>query len=214
MLSYRTSLHRRLMEESERELFAAVAMGHPRWGRAAEEVVYDCRKYSVWESRHARLLEPVASAGRRRATIGVLRRAEIDLVHRRVLFETLREQRVRGRKRERVFGLFYGARDYRNSVLAEHLQYQIAAASSLTADRLSAVCDDPAGGHLLCRYENSYRQYFWAYCEWQLNENPLLDDMLRLTMESTRFLADRLKRQLIAGHDLQSRTRRPLRLHG
>jgi hypothetical protein len=38
--------------------------------------------------------------------------------------------------------------------------------------------------------------------------------MLRLTMESTRFLADRLKHRLIAGRDLQVRAREPMRLHG
>lgn len=212
MLVYRTRLHRRLMEESEKGLFAAIASRHGRWGHVAEEVAYDCRKFSAWEASHARLLEPVAAAGRWGPTIGVLRRAEMDLVHRRALFETLREKRVRGQARERLFQLFYGPRDFRNCVLTEHFRYQLAATSSVTAVRLSTVCKDPAGSHLLGRYESAYRRYFWAYCEWQLNEDPLVSDVLRLTMESTKFLADRLKQQLVAGRDLQIGRERPMYL--
>jgi len=202
------------MEESEKELFAAIASRQDRWANVAEAVAYDFRKFSAWEARHARLLEPIAAAGRRRASIGILRRAETALIHRRALFETLREQRIRGEARDRLFRLFYGPRDFRNSVLAEHFQYQLAATSSVTVVRLSTVCNDPAGSHLLARYERAYQKYFWAYCQWQLNENPLLSDMLRLTMQSTKFLANRLKEQFVAGRDVRMHGARPTHLHG
>ena len=97
-------------------------------------------------------------------------------------------------------------------MLTEHFRYQLAATSSVTAVRLSTVCNDPAGGHLLARYESAYRRYFWAYCEWQLNDQPLVSDMLRLTMESTKFLAERLKQQLVAGRDVQIGRERPMSL--
>lgn len=202
------------MAESEKGLFAAIASRHDRWGHVAEAVVYDCRKFSAWEARHARMLEPVAAAGRWGSTVGVLRSVEMDLVHRRALFETLREQRIRGQCRDRLFQIFYGPRDFQNSVLAEHFQYQLAAASSVTAVRLSAVCNDRAGSHLLARYENAYRKYFWAYCQWQLNEDPLLSDLLRLTVESTKFLANRLRAQCVAGRDVQMHWGQSMRLAG
>ncbi len=207
MLAYQTRLHRKLMEESERGLFAAIGAGQNRWSRVAEEVAYDCQKFSAWESRHARALIPIAESQRQVHTVVSLRQFEVSLVHRRALVETLREHSMVGPARERLFAAFYGPRDYRNSVLSEHFQYQLAVASTLGAARLNDFCHDPAAGYLLEKYEVAYRRYFWAYCRWQLNEDPLLADILRLSMENAKANADRLKRCLLSTRDTPARDR-------
>lgn len=212
MLVYRTRLHRRLMEESEKGLFAAIGAADTPWGHIAEAVAYDCRKFTAWESRHARLLEPVAEARWRGRSLAALRRAEVKLVHRRALVETLRERKIGGVARERLFRVFYGPRDYENSVLTEHQQYQLSVASSLAAVRLNEVCDDPIAAYMLEKYESAYRSYFWGYCQWILNENPLVSDMLRVSMDTAHAKTERLKETLCAGRDLTAWEKERMRL--
>lgn len=59
----------------------------------------------------------------------------------------------------------------------------------------------------------AYQRYFRAYCQWQLKKGPLASDLLRLKMESTKYQAERLKRQLVSRRDVQMDSGSPTRLH-
>src|SRR5262249_35568984 len=115
--------HSRLMEESEISLAAAAREGSPAEMLVASRIIEHPGAYRTWEAEHDRLLRNISSHGRLAAQMGALRAATFTLIHRKALFEYIRERRISGPKRHRLFGLFYGARDYTNSVIAEHANF-------------------------------------------------------------------------------------------
>src|SRR5207237_5720624 len=66
-----------------------------------------------------------------------LRSTAFALVHRKAIFEYLRDRHVTGPRRHRVFALFYGIRDYGNAVLAEHGNYVRCSSSYLCTYHLA-----------------------------------------------------------------------------
>ena len=115
--------HARLMEESELSLAEAARHGAPEDMAVASRILEHPATYRTWESEHDRLLRSVSSHARLAAQMGALRSATFTLIHRKALFEYIRERNVSGPKRHRLFSLFYGARDYTNSVIAEHANF-------------------------------------------------------------------------------------------
>ena len=78
----------------------------------------DLQAYRRWEAEHDRLMRSVANERNRMGQLVALRSAAFALIHRKALFEYLRDQKVTGRKRHEVFKLVYGDRDYAKSVVA------------------------------------------------------------------------------------------------
>jgi len=201
MLVYQTQSHRRLREESERALHeTAVVREHP-WSRLAGEIAFDCKQYQVWEAAHARLIAPAAQCRKVRPRMFALRKAAIGLVHQRGLISTIRENRITGDQRRRLFSLFYGPQDYSDAVLREHANFRLAVGSVLGAERLSLLDGDSYGQRLVHEYDRAYVDYFWAYARWALNNDSLLTDLLMVSMKRARHHATKIKNRLNSVED-------------
>ncbi|MEJ1962510.1 MAG: hypothetical protein WDO56_13595 [Gammaproteobacteria bacterium] len=96
----------------------------------------DTRLYRHWEAEHDRLMRGVASETRLNRQATVLRSACFGLIHRKAMFDYLRQHRVTGRDRHAVFELIYGDQDYVKAVVAEHANYVRSASSLLCSNYL------------------------------------------------------------------------------
>jgi hypothetical protein len=160
--------HDRLMRESESRIELTAHLQSP-----ADVVVSRILKqpdaYRHWAAEHDRLMRPVSEQARLDRQVTVLRSTAFALVHRRAMFEYLRDRHVTGLKRRRLFALFYGCRDYTNAVLAEHGNYVRCSSSYLCAHHLAErLMHDAAFHEPLQIYEQWYREYFRAFCDGEL----------------------------------------------
>ena len=161
--------HSRLMEESQSRLEAAARAGPPEEMLVASRIVEHPTAYRLWESEHDRLIRTVSAHARLAPQIGALRAAAFGLIHRKALFEYLRSREITGAKRHRLFSLFYGSRDYANSVIAEHANFLRCSSSYLCTDHLAEqLMRDAAFGEPLQLYEEWYSEYFRVFCDVEL----------------------------------------------
>ena len=164
MSRYHSSRHRRLMDLSETALEDALASESDRESRIAATILGDQQKYRLWEVRHADMLVPVAQENRKKPQIVALRKAKVQLVHRRAFFRYLRAHEVQGQKRRDLFRLFHSTLDYNDAVLAEHRQYMVAVSSRISTDHIIDVMEDVNTNVLLNRYEKTFSRYFEMKC--------------------------------------------------
>jgi hypothetical protein len=160
--------HARLMEESEWRVEIAASSRLPE-ELVASRVLETPLTYRRWTAEHDRLLRPVAAQTRVDGQVVSLRSTALSLVHRKALFEYLRERSLTGKKRHRLFELFYGYRDYTNAVLAEHGNYVRCSSSYLCTQYLAAhLMHDEALGEPLQLYEQRFQEYFRSFCDLEL----------------------------------------------
>jgi hypothetical protein len=163
--------HARLMEESESRVEMTAYLRRTPADAAACRVLESPATYRLWEAEHDRLLRPVSSQGRLDGQIAALRTTVFGLVHRRALFEYMRQRQVTGTKRHKLVALFYGYRDYANSVLTEHGKYVRCSSSYVCTQHLGEnLMQDAAFTEPLELYEQFYAEYFRAYCDVELAE--------------------------------------------
>ncbi|MBV8340942.1 MAG: hypothetical protein JO173_01035 [Gammaproteobacteria bacterium] len=163
--------HARLMEESESRLEMAAYLHSPA-DVAASRLRETRSVYRQWEAEHARLMRTVSEHRRPEEQITALRSTAFGLVHRRALFDYLRERQITGPRRHRLFEIFYGYRDYGNAVIAEHHNYLRSSSSYLATQHLGEnLMYDVAFDEPLRLYEEWYAEYFRAYCDSELAES-------------------------------------------
>jgi hypothetical protein len=125
--------------------------------------------YSDWETRHSRLMQQVCQPVRLRAQVIKMRDTTLSLIHRRCVFEYLRERRITGAARHRYIALFYGTRDYATSMVIEHGHYTRSWVSASCSRFIGAeILRDPAFDAPLSAYEQWYGEYFRVFCDLQL----------------------------------------------
>jgi hypothetical protein len=125
--------------------------------------------YSEWENRHSQLMQRVCQPTRLRAQMVRMRETTLALVHRRAVFEYLRDRKITGGKRHQYIALFYGSRDYASSVVTEHGHYMRSwISASCTRVIGSEILRDPAFDAPLAAYEQWYGEYFRVFCDLQL----------------------------------------------
>ena len=162
--------HARLMEESESRVEMTAYLRTPA-DTVASRVLESPETYRRWEAEHDKLMRTVSEERRIEAQVTRLRATVFGLVHRRALFEYLRERQVTGPKRHRLIALFYGCRDYTNAVLAEHGNYVRWSSSYVCTQHLGEhLMHDTAFDEPLQLYELWYSEYFRAYCDVGLAE--------------------------------------------
>lgn len=164
MPRYDSRRHKRLMAASENALEDALTSDSVRDSRIARTVLTDSQKYRLWEARHANLLVPVAQETRKKPQIVALRRAKMELVHRRAFFRHLRENEIQGQRRRDLFRIFHATLDYNDAVLAEHRQYVLAVSSRISTDHIIDFMDDAHSTQLLRQYEKTFARYFEMKC--------------------------------------------------
>jgi hypothetical protein len=180
------------MEESEARLADIARDGHSAQALVARRLLDDTRLYQRWEAEHDRLMRTVAGEARGLPQATALRRASFALIHRKAMFEYLRQQKVTGRDRHAVFALVYGDQhDYANAVIQEHNNYMRATASNFCAQYLGLwVIEDRAFGDPMGRDEQLYTDYFRAFCGTALSPDQYKSG------DTLRTLVPYLKRQL------------------
>jgi hypothetical protein len=184
------------MNESEYALHNASESSSPGELRVVDTVLQDGRLYRVWESRHADLLLPVAEYSNKKRQILALRKAEVQLVHRRALFGYLRLNGVRGEERRQLFRIFHQTLDYHNAVLAEHRQYMLAISSRISTDHLIDIMNDPRSKSLPRQYEELYQRYFEMNCYIAGMGDSECTGLVRLTMQDTRMQLQQMTRRI------------------
>jgi hypothetical protein len=184
--------HARLMEESEWRVEAAARSASPD-DQIVHRVLENPAIYRRWLSEHDRLLRTVSGHRRVDAQVVALRQTALNLVHRKGLFDYLRDRQLTGAKRHRLFQLFYGARDYTNAVLTEHGNYVRCSSSYLCAQYLAEhLMHDAAIAEPLALYEERFNEYFRSFCDGELAET----ETERLAIEPLDTLRPLLKLQL------------------
>ena len=163
--------HARLMEESEFRVEMAARSGPPEEMLVAGRVLEHPTAYRRWEAEHNRLMRPVSQQARLARQVVALRSTAFALVHRKAMFEYLRDRQVTGAKRHKLFALFYGARDYASCVVAEHGNYARCGSSFLCTRYLAEqLMRDAALAEPLQLYEQWYTEYFRIFCDVGLAE--------------------------------------------
>jgi hypothetical protein len=158
--------HHQLMDESERRLSNAAHCGAPLEQAVANRILDSTREYGRWEDEHAGIMKRISTERRCEQQKIALLDASLALIHRKALFEYLRDRQVRGEARRRLLTLFHSHRDYEAAVIAEHGNYLRSAASFLCSSHVGTqllmdeIFDEP-----LAQYENLYCEYFRAYCD-------------------------------------------------
>ncbi|MGH8198811.1 MAG: hypothetical protein ACREVO_00335 [Steroidobacteraceae bacterium] len=161
------------MEESERCVEATARFGGAEEQSLANRILEHPLAYQRWLSDHDRLIRGVSEQAKLERQVQALRRSTFGLIHRTALFGYLRDQHVVGVRRQHLFALFYGPRDYANSVVAEHGNY-LRSNSSYLCTRFLAdeLMHDSAMQEPLQLYEEWYADYFRNFCNIALAETP------------------------------------------
>jgi hypothetical protein len=129
---HRNSLdHKRLMRESTDRVQCALYSANPNEQLVASRLLESASAFQTWESEHSGLMLEVANPSFRRTQAALLKKASFRLIHRKALFEYLRDERIRGSVRQRIILSFHPAQDYTRSVIAEHGLYLRKACSFL-----------------------------------------------------------------------------------
>jgi hypothetical protein len=181
------------MDESEARMEMSAVFDSPADTLVSSRILGRPQAYRRWEAEHDRLMRSVSGHGQLDRQVTALRSTALALVHRKAIFEYLRDREITGRKRHRLFSLFYGARDYVNAVLAEHGNYVRCSSSYLCTQYLAEhLMEDYALDEPLQIYEQWYAEYFRAYCDGALAETELE----RLAVAPMEALQPLLKHQL------------------
>lgn len=163
---FRCISHDRLMAASHRLLSATALGGQPVDEHVASRILGNPHEYRRWEDEHARLMWRIAAERLPRIQRATLLETSVALIHRKALFEYLRDQHIRGDARAALIERFYPQRDYTRAVVGEHGHYIRSAASYLCANYLGRhLMFDTFFDQPLREYEGRYAQYFRAACE-------------------------------------------------
>jgi hypothetical protein len=156
------------MAESESRVEMA-QFSHSPMDLVARRVLERQDLYRRWAAEHDRLMRTVSAQARLPAQVIALRATCFGLVHRRAVFEYARARQLTGRKRRRLFALFYGYRDYTNALLTEHANYVRCSSSYVCTQHLAEhLMHDGALEEPLQLYEEWYQEYFSHYCDGEL----------------------------------------------
>ncbi|MGC4027415.1 MAG: hypothetical protein QM696_00885 [Steroidobacteraceae bacterium] len=154
------------MRESESILQTAARQGHPSLQVVAARILGDAKSWSSWEIEHAGLMRRVAAASRLEQQIARLKNVSFDLIHRRALFEYLRDRPLRGEARRQLIAHFHASRSYSHAIISEHNEYVRASGSYLCSAHVGVVVMmDGVFDAPLARYEELYNEYFRVFCD-------------------------------------------------
>ena len=158
--------HDSLMDESERRLCIAARCGMPTEAMVATRVLDNATDFHRWQTEHALIMKRIAVERDCAAQRSVLLGASMALIHRKALFEYLRDRQVRGNARHQLMRAFFWQRDYASAVVQEHGNYLRSAASYLCSSHIGRqLLLDEIFNEPLLQYEDLYTDYFRTYCD-------------------------------------------------
>jgi len=157
--------HKRLMRESTDRVHSALHGDDPNEQLIASRLLETPSAFQTWESEHAGLMREVASPSFRRTQAALLKKATFRLIHRKALFEYLRDGKIRGGVRRHIIVSFHPSQDYTRSVIAEHGLYLRKACSFMCTSHVGGnVVGDPDFFDPMMRYQELYAEYFQIFC--------------------------------------------------
>lgn len=163
--------HARLMQESESRVERAASSDSPLDVLVSARILERPAEFIRWEAHHDRLMRPVSAPARLTEQMVALRTTAFTLVHRKALFEYLRDRHPSPAKRRKLLAVFYGCADYANALLVEHGNFVRCSSSYLATQHLAEhLMQDPALDAPLKLYEEWYAEYFHAFCDTVLAE--------------------------------------------
>lgn len=166
----RSLQHDRLMRVSHLHVAATARDDSHEQQIVALRLIQHPGSYTEWEHQHSQLMQRVCQPARLRTQIVRMRAMTLALIHRRAVFEYLRDRKITGAKRHQYIGLFYGSRDYASSLVVEHGHYTRSWISASCSRFIGAeILHDPAFEAPLTTYEQWYREYFRVFCDLQLD---------------------------------------------
>jgi len=155
----------RLMQESTNYVQAAAYRENSREQAVAARLLADATAWERWEAEHSGLMRKVAGLGQLAEQRAALKVTNFQLIHRKALFEYLRDNEVRGVERPRILAHFRMALHYEHAVVAEHRVYVRKACSFFCTGHLGLeVLRDAGFSDPMQRYEELYAEYFELYC--------------------------------------------------
>jgi hypothetical protein len=164
--------HARLMRESTDRVQSALHGDNYQEYLIANRIMESPAVWQQWESEHAGLMRQVAGSGVARAQAANLKQTAFRLIHRKALFEYLRDNEVRGDVRKQIFTTFHPTYGYSHAVVAEHGMYLRKACSFLCTNHVGTeVVGDAAFDGPMQEYERLYTEYFSLYCGSSFAEN-------------------------------------------
>jgi hypothetical protein len=158
--------HERLMQASRNCLKQASASSQPEVKVIATRLTENAVAYDTWENEHSALMRSIAAERLPAAQRETMLAASFSLIHRKALFEYLRERQLRGEARETLIQHFFPQRDFEDSMRVEHTQYIRSSASYLCLEHVGRdVMFDTLFAEPLQEYEEIYSDYFNVYCD-------------------------------------------------
>jgi hypothetical protein len=183
----------RLMEESEACVAEAARSGTPAQVLVANRLLADPVVYRHWESEHSRLMRGISQHTYLHRQVIALRSTALGLLHRKAVFEYLRDRQLTRLQRHRLMALFHSLKDYSASLIAEHGNYLRGASSYWCSHHLARrFMKDGVFVEPLLLYQERYSDYFRVFCEVGLADT----DADRHNVEPLRALQPLLKHQL------------------
>jgi hypothetical protein len=156
----------RLMEASSEYLVDAQHSNLATEQTVANRILESAKDFRRWEDAHATLMRPISGERGSAAQRAALLSGALSLVHRKALFEYMRDRQIRGDERHRLVAHFFSDMDYARAVVNEHGNYLRSAASYLCSSRVGAeVMFDSVFQAPLIEYEALYEAYFTTYCD-------------------------------------------------
>lgn len=195
----------RLMEYSEQYLQLAAQSPSTDESRVATRLLQDVPLYRNWEQAHARLMRGVAARRQRTQQSVELKKITFLTVHRKAPFEYLRDRHVQGQARRQLVRALFGTQEYTRCVLREHIAYLSSAGSFLCADSLCGdLMRDSAFSDALAHYENSYNEYYRAYCDSLLAEQAGEIAPVQSLLPYLRYQLKIIREHMLSGAPQQS----------
>ncbi len=158
--------HARLMRESEQCIEDAARNGGPVEQLVAGRILESPVIWTRWENEHAGLMRTVSEHRRASNQVAALKAACFSLIHRKALFEHLRDQQIRGNARRQILQYFHRTSGYTHAAIAEHEVFLRSACSFLCSGQVGGmVIRDGVFQYPMQRYEELYAEYFKLFCE-------------------------------------------------
>jgi len=183
----------RLMEESELCIAESARFGAPAQMLAASRLLAQPDAYRRWEAEHSHLMRRISEHRYLNRQVVALRSTALTLMHRKAVFEYLRERQLTRPQRHKLMAMFHSLKDYSASMIAEHGNYLRGASSYWCSHHLARrLMKDGAFAEPLLLYQERYTDYFRVHCDVELAET---DSELQ-AVEPMRMLQPLLKLQL------------------
>lgn len=156
------------MEESESRVQLSPCLETPA-DCVAARILDTEESHQRWTAEHDRLIRHVSGEHRFLRQAVALRSMAFTLVHRKAMIEYLRKRHLTGRRRMRLFALFYGNRDYCNAVLSEHGNFVRSVSSYVCTTHIGEhLMEDAAFDEPMQLYEEWFAEYFRGFCDVEL----------------------------------------------